>query len=239
MARKRRSRDEEGGAGWLMTYGDMMTLLLVFFVFLFAFSTIDVQKFQKMIMSFQGAIGVMPGGETTQESDKVFQGETGVDAGEARKQTQEILDVARQVQTLIREEGLEDEVSVRVDQRGVTISMTDQLLFELGSATLLPPGKRILAKLAELLQRTSVPMSVEGHTDNLPFRGDDFRNNWELSASRAVAVVTYLQRAGVRPRRMEAVGFGQYRPIVPNDTREHRALNRRVDIVLLSEYALE
>jgi chemotaxis protein MotB len=237
MARRKR-QEETISQSWLTTYGDMVTLLLTFFVFLFAFSTLDVQKFQKLILSFQGAIGVLPGGKTTQPDDQIFQAHVGVDAGEVRKQTQDILDVARRVQTLVREEGLEGEVTVRVDQRGVTISMTEQVLYASGSAEIRPEGKRLLAKIGMILKDVQPPIAVEGHTDSVPLRGGVFGDNWGLSAARAAAVVSYFgENVGIDPKRLQAVGFGQYRPLVPNDTDEHRALNRRVDVVLLSQFS--
>ncbi len=237
MAR-RKKQQEESGANWLTTYGDMVTLLLTFFVLLFSFSTIDVVKFKKLILSFQGAIGALPGGETLQQSPEIFGGATGMDAGDARRQTQDILEVTRKIQTLIREEGLEEDVTVQISERGVTISLADQLLFLLGSSDLLPGGKRVLSKLGEILRLVSVPVAVEGHTDSLPLRGGPYKDNWGLSSVRAATVASYLQDPGeISPYRLKSVGYGQYKPLVPNDTEEHRALNRRVDLVLLSQYA--
>lgn len=235
MARKK--RQEEGiGQGWLTTYGDTVTLLLTFFVLLFSFSSLDVNKFKKMIISFQGALGVMPGGQTVQEGKANFGGRTGEDAGDIRKQTQGILEMVRRVQTMISEEGLEGQVSVTVNQRGVTISMAEQALFERGSARVLPAGKRLLAKLGALLDIVSVPVAVEGHTDSLPLAGGVYESNWGLSAMRAASVSVYLADVvGLDPLRLQAVGYSQYRPLVPNDTEEHRSLNRRVDLVLLSQ----
>ncbi len=237
MARKRRQQ-EEGGANWLTTYGDMVTLLLTFFVLLFSFSTIDVVKFKKLILSFQGAIGALPGGQTLQKDEQIFGGATGTDAGDASRQTQDILEVTRKIQTLISEEGLEKDVSVQVSERGVTVSLADQLLFPRGASDLLPGGKRVLAKLGEILQLVSVPLAVEGHTDTVPLRGGPYKDNWGLSSVRASVVASYLQEgANISPYRLKAVGYGQYKPLVPNDTEEHMALNRRVDLVLLSKYA--
>ncbi|HQH79174.1 MAG TPA: flagellar motor protein MotB [Synergistaceae bacterium] len=234
MARKK--REEEGiGQGWLTTYGDTVTLLLTFFVLLYSFSSLDVNKFKKMVISFQGALGVLPGGQTVQEGDNSFGGRSGEDAGDVRKQTQGILDVVRKIQTMISEEGLQGQVSVTVNQRGVTISMAEHALFERGSARVVPAGKRLLARMAPFLNAVSVPLAVEGHTDSLPVMGGVYETNWGLSSMRAATVAAYLADVGgVDPLRLEAVGFSQYRPLVPNDSEPHRALNRRVDLVLLS-----
>ncbi len=180
----------------------------------------------------------MPGGETLQQSPEIFGGATGMDAGDSQRQTQDILEVTRKIQTLISEEVLEEDVSVQVSERGVTISLADQLLFPLGTSDLLPGGKRVLSKLGEILQLVSIPLAVEGHTDSLPLRGGPYKDNWGLSSIRASTVASYLHdAAGISPYRLKSVGYGQYKPLVPNDTEEHRALNRRVDLVLLSQYA--
>ena len=234
MARKK--REEEGiGQGWLTTYGDTVTLLLTFFVLLYSFSSLDINKFKKMIISFQGALGVLPGGQTVQEGDNSFGGRTGDDAGDVRKQTQGILEMVRKIQTMISEEGLQGQVSVTVNQRGVTISMAEHALFDRGSARVMPAGKRLLARLGPLLNTVSVPLAGEGHTDSLPTAGGVYETNWGLSSMRAAAVAAYLADVvGLDPLRLQAVGFSQYRPLVPNDTEAHMALNRRVDLVLLS-----
>jgi chemotaxis protein MotB len=100
-----------------------------------------------------------------------------------------------------------------------------------------PDGQRVLYKIAALVRDEVPAISVEGHTDSVPLRGGMYRDNWGLSAARAARVASYLQENGqVDPRKLQAVGYGPSRPIVPNDTREHQALNRRVDLVFLSQH---
>jgi chemotaxis protein MotB len=237
MARRRKLQEESGGGNWLTTYGDMVTLLLTFFVFLFSFSSIDVQKFQKMLLSFQGALGVLPGGKTVQENGGVFGGMEHQDAGESKRTTINIQEVAQSLKLYLKQEGLERQTVVRVDQRGITVSISDQLLFETGRTDMKPEGKRVLFKLAQQLRDVVPALSVEGHTDSVPLRGGPLKNNWGLAALRASTVASYLQESGgIDPRKIQAVSYGAFRPIVPNDTPEHRALNRRVDLVILSQY---
>ena len=115
----------------------------------------------------------------------------------------------------------------------MTVKMKDKVLFASGSATLGRPGKEALRKVAEALG--TIPdrvIRVEGHTDDVPTGGGAFPTNWELSSARALAVVRYLQEAGLNPTRLAAAGYGEYQPIAANDSPEGRSLNRRIEIVL-------
>lgn len=236
MARRRRQHEEKTG-NWLTTYSDMVTLLLTFFVLLFSFSNLDVEKFQKMIISFKGALGVLPGGRSLEEGGGAYGGFEGRDAGESDKNTVDTREIAKGLRLFLKQEGLEHQAVVRVDQRGITVSISDQLLFDTGQTDMKPEGKRILYKLAQHLKNIVPAMSIEGHTDSVPLRGGPLKNNWGLAALRAATVASYLQESGsIEPRKLQAVSYGAFRPIVPNDTPEHRALNRRVDVVILSQY---
>jgi chemotaxis protein MotB len=238
MARKKKDPGGPAGAPLFMaTYGDMVTLLLTFFVFLYSFSTIDAQKFQKMMFSFQAALGVLPGGQTTQEEQGVWRGNFGVDAGDANKQTQAFKKgVAERLQALAKAEGLSDQITVKIDQRGVTVSLSEQFLYAPGAADPSPEARRVLYKIGQVFKEFSNPLAVEGHTDNSPLEGGVYRDNWGLSSARAALIASYLSgRVGIDPRRLQAVGYGSYRPLVPNDTPGHRAINRRVDLVLLTQ----
>jgi len=235
--KRRRNLDEGSGSNWLTTYSDMVTLLLTFFVLLFTFSTIDVMKFQKMLLSFRGAIGVMESGRSFQEDEAVFSGRTRVDAGESRVQTTDIMKVAQRIRETIREQGLQQDVTVAVNERGVVVSIAEGLLFRTGAYELRPEGVEVIASVGNILQEIENQVSVEGHTDNVPFRRGGFvGDNWALSSLRAARIVAVLEeRSGIEARRLQSVGFGPSRPIMPNDTPEHRQMNRRADIVILSQ----
>ncbi|MFA0888252.1 MAG: flagellar motor protein MotB [Synergistales bacterium] len=238
MARSRRKPSEEPRAGnWLTTYGDMVTLILTFFVLLYSFSTIDIMKFEKMLMSFRGAVGLIEGGKSYQPEDQSFSGSRMEDAGESRRPTKDFLKVAERLRTLVREKGLEREIQVVVEKRGIVVSISESLLFGSGQYELSPRGKPFLSALAELLKTFPEGLSAEGHTDNQPLsRGGFVRDNWALSSLRASGLIAFLEESGgVSARRMQAVGYGPSRPIMPNDTPEHRQMNRRVDLVVLSE----
>jgi chemotaxis protein MotB len=222
----------------MATYGDMVTLVLCFFVLLFAMSSVDSQKFQKALLSLRGSLGIMKGGVSSEESIEPSPGsDEGVAPGSSPSYEMDTQHVAYTVNSYLRSEGLDRSIQVTVNQRGVAVSISDQFLFESGSAELKPEGQRVLYKIATLVRNAVPAISVEGHTDTVPLRGGRYRDNWGLSSARAAVVASYLETdAGVSPQKLQAVGYGPYRPLVPNDSTEHRALNRRVDLIFLSQY---
>jgi chemotaxis protein MotB len=239
MARKKKAPSAPAGAPlYMATYGDMVTLVLCFFVLLFAMSSVDAQKFQKALLSLRGSLGVLKGGTTVEATvEPNTSGEEAKAAGSAPRHEMNTQHVAYTINSYLRSEGLDKSIQVTINQRGVAVSISDQFLFESGSAVLKPDGKRVLYKIATLVREEVPAVSVEGHTDAVPLRGGIYRDNWGLSSARAAVVVSYLAaEAGVAPQKLQAVGYSSYRPMVPNDTPEHRALNRRVDIVFLSQY---
>lgn len=222
----------------MATYGDMVTLLLCFFVLLFAMSAIDTQKFEQAAISLRGSLGILKGGTTIEESILPYQsGETGRSPGAAPHLELDTRHVAHTVNSYLRAEGLDKSIQVSVTQRGVAVSISEQFLFASGSAELRPGGQRALYKIATLIRDKVPAISVEGHTDSVPLRGGIYRDNWGLSSMRAAVVASYLESAGeIESMKLQAVGLGPSRPVVPNDTPEHRALNRRVELVFLSQY---
>jgi chemotaxis protein MotB len=224
----------------MATYGDMVTLILCFFVLLFAMSSIDSQKFQKMLISLRGSLGPMKGGKTTEVSPPDtpnVSAEIGKDAGSAERYEMDTQHVAHTIESYLRTQGLDRTIEVTINQRGVAVSLSDQFLFNSGSAELKADGQRVLYKIATLIRNEVPAVSVEGHTDAVPLHGGIYRDNWGLSSSRAAAVASYFEASGGFPsRKLQAVGYASTHPVVPNDTAEHRALNRRVELVFLSRY---
>lgn len=221
----------------MTTYGDMVTLLLCFFIMLFAFSNLNVERFRAIMSSLQGALGVLDAGVTIMSADAV----AGADSPRAElmvlnpreiDDTQDLLD---RLEVFRRESGLQEAFSLEMSERGVVIHFTDRVLFDVGRADLRADAMPILVALAETLRDWPNPIRVEGHTDNVPIQNNLYPSNWELSTARASRVVRYLvERGGLSPDRLSAAGYGEYRPVASNDTAEGRARNRRVDVVLLS-----
>lgn len=226
MRRSRRKNDELPSSNWMTTYSDMVTLLLCFFVLLYTFSNPDVEKFRGVMASFQGGMGILDGG-TVIESPK--------------KQAQEELDLVklrRVIEDYAARTNLEGDITVSVDERGLIIRFMDRVLFDPGKADLRPEAKEILDAVADILKRDEFKnraIKVEGHADTTPVSPKDgFPTNWELSTTRATNVLRYLvEERGIEGSRISASGYSYYRPIAPNDTRENKAKNRRVDIVIL------
>lgn len=226
--RRRRKRDEGSSGGtWLTTYADMMTLLLSFFVLLFAFSSIDAGNFQAIVRSLQQGFGILQSGTSIIGDDiaMVSPGDLGL---------QQLNSIFDRLATYLDSEAIPG-VSLEMDERGVTIRFADQVFFDLGKADLKPEARRILDSVAPTLKDLPNPIRVEGHTDNLPINNVEFASNWELSVRRATNVVRYLiEEKGFDPENLSAAGYAEYRPLRPNDTSENRALNRRVDIVIMN-----
>jgi chemotaxis protein MotB len=246
MARKKKSGGG-GGPGaplWMSTYGDMVTLLLCFFVLLYAFSTLDVQKFTAMAESLQQAFNIMPGGPVASSPVRIEEGALREGAGDAQRETQsDQVNNSNQVlalmQEAIKKENLGDEIRVVIDERGVVVSFSEQLLFDEGSARIRPTAVRLLYKIGSIIRSLPNDVELEGRTDSAVLQDSIYVDNWGLSAARAAAVTSYLNRElGISVNRLKAVGLGPSRPVSPNDTEEHMALNRRVDMVILSLHSI-
>ncbi len=245
MARRRKEETPQPGAPlWMTTYGDMVTLLLCFFVLLFAFSTIDAKKFQTMIQSFQGAMGVLETGETIEISEFISEGMAEELTTNQKEELEDFRKLKEKLEEFLEENGLENDVLVTLENRGLILRFQDSVLFDSGSAELKSSSKELLIYLSQFLlepEFESKFVRVEGHTDTDPLRPNSrYETNWELSVARASNVVRYLiEEINLEPRRFSASGYGEYHPVEDNDTAEDKAKNRRVDIVILkSELAI-
>jgi len=237
MAKRKQFGLGEGGeletAGmmrWLLTYADMLTLLFALFVMMYAISAVDQEKLKALATALGQAFGVsgqtsiLQSGATT-DTKPVMMEESQV----------QLTTTKEKVQKWILQQKLEKEIKVRFDERGLVISlMTDKILFQPGSSILLPRTKILLSDIAELLKGTTNPMVIEGHTDDMPIiKSTKFKDNWELSSTRAINVLKYLILKGISADRMSSAAYAQYKPLVPNIDDITRAKNRRIDIVLL------
>lgn len=229
--------DGPGSPAWMTTFGDMMTLLLVFFVLLYSFSSMDVEKFQGFISALQNQLGVLSGGRTITEDANIDAGNLGQDYAQAPENIQQIM---REIDNYIDRNNLSDRVDVENKRKGLVISLTGEILYELGRADIKEQGREVLAMISDILIDIPNDIMIEGHTDDLPIRTDEFPSNWELSTARAVNVTKFLiEENDFDPARLSAAGYSEYRPVTDNDTITGRAENRRVEIVVLnSQYAV-
>ncbi len=228
---KRNNRDGDSNGNWMTTYSDMVTLLLAFFVLLYSFSSVDAGKFDMLVRGLKGRLGVLDGGQTVSQAKLIESGLMG--QGPGSMSMRGLYNVKAEVSEYIEEKNLEENISLSMDEEGLTIRFTGKVLFDLGEAVLKRDAYSVLDRIGEFIKGVENEVVVEGHTDNWPIDNSRYPSNWELSTSRATNVVRYLiEKKRINPDRLSAAGYSKYKPIHPNDTRQHRALNRRVDVVL-------
>jgi chemotaxis protein MotB len=257
-ARKRGHEEEhENHERWLVSYADMITLLAALFIVLFAMSQIDLEKFREFADQLRERFG---GGGTPTVIEPAVDGANphrngpviltlmpeelaaaeaviaGREESAARAERERMDAAVDSVTRALSAVHLQDAVTFRQEARGLVISVVaDDVLFDLGSARIPPLGRALLDVVAPALASLPNEIGIEGHTDDRPVLGG-YGTNWELSAARATAVLRYLvEQGGLAPSRIYAAGFADQRPLVPNDSEAHRARNRRVEIVVLSQ----
>ncbi len=229
--------DMEDSNGWLMTYGDMMTLLLTFFILLFAMSETKMDDFAQLMESLKSAIGKQEVPEAgTREGLEMLNREAKEKKPNAVDElgamvNKELENIKSDVEEFIMKNKLAGKVKVEMDGRGAVITISDVLLFPPGTTTINPDGESVLKEVKDVLKQFDYHIKVEGHTDNVPISTLQFPSNWELSANRASKIVRFFIANGIPPEQLSAEGFAEFRPIATNDTPEGRAQNRRVEIV--------
>ncbi len=237
MARKKKPEPGADPNAWMVTFSDLVTLLLTFFVMLLSMSTMDINRVQKIMSSFTGGSGVLEytdlGALTPYEEQLKALSKLDL----SQLPTEEILlDVflGRKADgaTAVFDD-LAREIRVRKTAKGVSLVFGSRILFDSGGAVLKKEAGAALELAAKIINQIDRPVSVEGHTDSLPLSGSArYASNWELSLARSLAVRDFLvQQAGVNPRRMRVAALADARPLGDNSTVEGRSLNRRIEIV--------
>jgi len=254
MSRRRhKGKEPESSERWLITYADLITLLMVFFVIMYAMSKVDEVKFMSLSQSLAAALHkpdkiplssmgshslLMAANPVDQGNKTKTQTQTQTTVGAVTVVQDAKLDALyRQVQAYINAHNLENNVSISDLQRGVQITLKDVVLFDSGAAVIRSQAQGILRGLNPFFQQVPNPIVVEGYTDDQPIDTVQFPSNWELSSARAINVVRFLNSLGVQPQRLSGVGYGQYHNVEPNNSVVHRQENRRVNIVILREAA--
>ena len=224
MARKQAEEDKGPDMGWLMTYGDLMTLLVTFFVLLLTFSSIQEDDFKKAMGSLQGAFGVF----AVNKADRMSFRQLVAKAQPLSEIEDELAEFIEE-----NESGINFDFEMTSNQ-GIRIVLENEILFDPGSNILKTAAYPILNKIGEIAKKDdNVKLLIEGHTDNIPIRTIKFESNWELSSSRAISVVKYFTRnMKIEPPVFTAVGHGEYKPLVPNTSPKNRAKNRRVEVFI-------
>lgn len=234
--------DGAGGLRWLLTYADLITLLLAFFIILFSISTLDKNKYRLLAKAMSGTVAA------DSAAPSKFKKQTGNGAGNKLDRMRRSMTTQEQMRTIeaqlriyIRRHHITSTAMTRLDPRGLVISLlTDKALYDSGSADIKPDVKELIDQVYGFIASTDNEIRIEGNTDNVPIRTFAYPSNWELSAARATAVTRYLvEQKGLKPIRVSAAGYGEYNPKIDNLTPEHRAMNRRVDIVILNDKVSE
>ncbi len=223
--------DSSGGVPpWIVCYTCLMILMLAFFIILVSYGTMEQGKIVQFVGSFVGSFNILPGGVKSEPGGEiVFPSKDIIEYTEAGSFVSKLKKSADE-QGFFRQK-----LDLSVATQGVLITFYDYLLFGLdpGKADINPKMKPFLDDLAELIRDTSYLVRIEGHTDNMPIQTKEFPSNWELSTARTVNILKYLMdEGGIAASRLSAVGCGEYQPLFPNDTPEHRAGNRRIMIYL-------
>lgn len=231
---KRKEKSHNNNDRWLLTYVDLITLLMIFFVVMYAMSNVDAEKYRQLSASLGTAfvsdaqeINKNAGIESTNKQEQEALDERTIDP--------ELVDAARKLKLMLKENGLDQDVSVDIRERGVVVGLTNTVLFEPGSTDIRSESREMLVEIGKIVAKLDNYIRVEGNTDDVPMNSERFPSNWELSVIRATEVLKLMvSQSGVDPEKVSAVGYGEYRPTNPNTSAENRAKNRKVDIVILS-----
>ena len=240
MARRKREEEHENHERWLVSYADFITLLFAFFVVMYALSSINEGKYRVLSDSLTSAFRNVPINASSQAitpqmpkppTKTVPAAKPNAPQEKAKQQQRERMkDMAQDIMAALAPLVQQGKVRVLETSRGVTIEIADSALFSVGQAILGVESAQALRAVAEVIASADFPVTIEGHTDNVPIKTAQFPSNWELSAVRATTVLRIFADAGVPADRLTAIGYGDTRPVEGNDTIEGRARNRRVSI---------
>lgn len=214
--------------GWAVVYAGFVIMLLSFFIVLCSYSVTDSSKLALAAKSFSTSVGIFNGGQRFESGEAALPV-----APDMVSVDSELAGIYSNIQVMSSVLGMENEIKVSVYEKGVILQLSDRILFQAGQADILPEARRLIEHVGTIVaNHPSYNLRIEGHTDNAPIRNNRYPSNWELSTSRAVNVVRYLlEKRIIEADRLLAAGFGEYKPLFPNDTPENRARNRRVELL--------
>ncbi|MBC7341265.1 MAG: OmpA family protein [Clostridia bacterium] len=212
-----------GSMRWLLTYADLITLLMAFFIVMYAISKVDLARYEQLARALSQVFVGSGGGMLLPEPN----------GGDQVVPPDELAQMTQNLRAYLAEHGLQDQVFVTTTSQGVIISFTGSVLFERGQAVVRSSSLPILKKIGDYLRQIPNYIGVAGSTDDLPINTSQFPSNWELSVVRATTVIRFFtETTGLKPERFIAVGYGEYHPLFPNTSEEERRKNRRVDIII-------
>ncbi len=239
MAHRKEEHEEHHDERWLVSYADFITLLMVLFVVLYSMGQVNVEKYKMLAESMRTAFTI--GGAEQIVDSQINQAGGTIEDGESKPivvpgipegptQSEE---VAGQLTSMLSTQNLGNQVSVQTNIEGVLISLSERLIFKDSQTELPPESFQVLDTIVEMLRPIENKVRLVGHTNNMPSTNPLYPGNWELSLARATSVAKYLINAGIAPERFIISGQGEYAPVFPNDTEEHKAMNARVEIIII------
>ncbi len=234
MGKKKCPECEECLPAWLAAFGDLMSLLLCFFVLLLSMSSMDAKKISEAIGSLSGAMSVLEGGTKTEISKQRIQESTPIESQDETSETVNRVQQAAGDANEMMEQSQGPTITVEEAQEGFVIELPAALLFKPGSATIENQDALLfLKRIALIIEElpNDMEVSVQGHTDEgNPGKNSPFKDNWELSTARAISVLHELLLDGVEPSRVSASGYAEFKPVATNATKSGREKNRRVEL---------
>lgn len=239
MAHGAEEHQEGHDERWLVSYADFITLLMVLFVILYSMGQVSVEKYKRLADSMRAAFTM--GGAAQVIDNQINQAGGKSEDGtskpivipgipEGPTQSEE---VAGQLTNMLSTQHLGNQVSVQTNIEGVLISLSEKLIFKSDQAELPAESLPVLDTIVGMLRPINNKVRLVGHTNNNPSTNPSYPTNWELSLARATSVAKYLINAGIAPERIIVSGQGEYAPIFPNDTEQHKNLNARVEIIII------
>lgn len=227
--KKQKDGGEGGGNEWALSYGDLMTLLLTFFILIVSFSTVELQKVRQFLSSLRGASGILGEFDGSSVVDQISKSQNAV------KMEKELLEEIIEGEEEERNVQITEDSGIELTRTadGIMVRISAPIMFSPGDNRLHPSTYNVLRRIAFYIKQFDCMVRVEGHTDDSPIRTSSFPTNWDLSSSRAIQVIRFFEEScDVEDNRLEAIGYGSSRPLVPNTTQENRIKNRRVEIYL-------
>ena len=223
--------EDSAGSRWEIVYSGFVLILLCFFIMLSSFSTMQEGKVMQFVKSFVTAVSMMPRGAKFEPGLVVVS-----ESADMVDMKSELAKIFQTLEELAYEFNLENEINLVYTREGLVMRMSEHMLFGMGSADIAAEALPLLQKVGAIISKTAYLIRIEGHTDNLPIHTERYPSNWELSTARAVNVLRYfIKNHNIDPRRLAAEGFGEFHPLVANDSPQSREKNRRVEIIFIKK----
>lgn len=251
MARKQKKEyhEEHMDESWLIPYADILTLLLALFIVLYSSAQVDQKKFDQIRQAFSSAFGsgspsVLDNMKTVPQVSDGTPASTPLDNVSASsrnlaylQENEQLIQAKKVIDKYIADNNLTGELSTVLTEDGLMIRIKDTALFRSGSAELVGESRRFATEIAKILLVLPQKVVISGHTDNLPINTAEFPSNWDLSSRRALNFMKFLlAQEKLQPERFSAIGYGEYRPVMDNNTEEGRSKNRRVEVLVMRNY---